>query len=137
MLVGQTQVEGMYPVLRFYEGLELEVVAWVQEVDGAGVHRITTHAGVKLASFEENGAVAVLKEQTGSGVSDTLVLVDREFSGAGLPFTDAKRLAMAEAAARAAERAAAAEASATPPPDPEPEGGATPPDGESGGGGGR
>jgi hypothetical protein len=67
LALGQFQGEGGFPVLRFDQGLELEVVRWELALNPEGDHVIRTPVGLKLASFVESGALRVIVDQTGSG----------------------------------------------------------------------
>ncbi len=75
------------PVVRFYAGLELEVVHWTQSLDKEGRTAFRTPSGGKLAEFTAVGALSELYEQEGSGQTDTMT---RSVDGPGFAALAAK-----------------------------------------------
>ena len=105
LLLGQREGTGPMPVLRFDEALELEVVRWELAVNADGDHVIKLPTGLKLASFQPNGAPRVVVDQTGSGAITTQILELDTFGGAGLGLPPDK-LARVRAAQGPAEASA-------------------------------
>jgi hypothetical protein len=103
LLLGQSEAQGALAVLRFDEGLELEVVRWDAALNADGDLVIKTPSGLKLASFAENGGLRVLLDQTGSGSITTQMLELETLGGPGLglPARLLERLRAARAPAEA------------------------------------
>jgi len=113
MLLAHTQGPGHFPVLRFDQGLELEVVRWDLALDDDGDHVFRTPTGFKAAGFQENGALmAVLEESSGTSVTTGSMEID-DHGGPGLPLPEAKLALMRK-------RGEPAEAGAPTPPPPPP-----------------
>jgi len=98
MLLAHTRGPGHFPVVRFYEGLQLEVVRWDLAINEQGDYGFKTPGGLKLASFQENGALRVSIEQLGATQSQTT----RDGAGRarrpGLPLADEIRAKLRAAA---------------------------------------
>jgi hypothetical protein len=122
MLLAHTRKPGHFPVLRFDEALELEVVRWDLALDEDGDHIFKTPRGLVLAGFQENGALKGLVDQTGSGAITTTSVAIDDLGGGGLPLS-AEKLALMRAGAGASEAAAPTLTDPTPPSDPVPPGG--------------
>jgi hypothetical protein len=104
MLLAHTRGTGPFPVLRFDEGLELEVVRWDLALDDDGDHAFRTPQGLKLAGFAENGALKAVVEQRGqTGMQTTSMEIDAH-GGAGLPLPADKLALMRAKSAETDER---------------------------------
>ena len=112
LALAQFQGEGAFPVLRFDQGLEAEVVRWELALNPDGDHVIRTPVGLELASFAENGTPRILVHQTGSGSVTTQFHELSTLGGPG-PGLPEEKLALVRAA-----RAAEAAAPASPPEEP-------------------
>jgi hypothetical protein len=116
MLLAHTQGPGHFPVLRFDQGLELEVVRWDLALDEDGDHVFRTPRGFSAAGFQENGALkAVLEESAGSAVTTSSMEID-DHAGPGLPLP-ADKLALMQKQGEPAEAGAPAPPPAPPPSD--------------------
>ncbi|MCY3003514.1 MAG: amidohydrolase family protein, partial [Planctomycetota bacterium] len=71
IVIGRTRQAGPMPVVRFDEGLQLEVVRWDVSFDDDGDHKFRTPSGFRIASFLENGAPKVVLQQLGSSQAQT------------------------------------------------------------------
>jgi hypothetical protein len=91
-----------FSMLRLHEALELEVVPWSLELDSTAGHLFATPDGPKYATFEANGGLRLLREQEGSGTSETVSV--SEIAAPGLPLSEAKRNLLAAAAEAAAPK---------------------------------
>jgi hypothetical protein len=90
LLLGHVRSPGPFPVVRFDEGLQMEVVRWDLAFDDDGDHAFRTPGGLKLARFEDYGALKAVVEQVGAGaMQTTLMEVDRH-GGEGLPLPASK-----------------------------------------------
>jgi len=88
MLLAQFQAPGRFPVLRFDEALELEVVPWELALDGEGGHAFKTPAGLVFVGFDEIGAPQAVVEQRGNGAITTRSLEATASGGPGLPIPE-------------------------------------------------
>lgn len=107
MLLALTRKPGAFPVMRFHEGLELEVVRWDLAVNPDGDHGFRTPSGMKLCALDASGAVKVLVEQLGAGEAQTTLLELDVHGGPGLGLPEetlAKLRAAAERAAKPQEQ---------------------------------
>ncbi len=100
MLLALTRKPGAFPVMRFHEGLELEVVRWDLAINPEGDHGFKTPTGLKLCAFDPSGVVKVLVEQLGASESQTTLLDFDTHGGAGLGLPE-ETLAKLRAAAAA------------------------------------
>lgn len=71
IVIGRTRAAGPMPVVRFDEGLQLEVVRWDLSFDDDGDHKFRTPQGFRVASYFENGAPKVVLQQVGSSQAQT------------------------------------------------------------------
>jgi hypothetical protein len=85
MLLAHMRGEGAFPILRFDEGLELEVVRWELRLDSGGGHQFRTPDGGKLAGFNEDGSLKIVVEQQGSGGTQTESMAIDVHGTQGLP----------------------------------------------------
>jgi hypothetical protein len=104
MLLANTRGAGVMPVLRFDEGLELEVVRWELALDDDGDHKFRTPQGLRWAGFNENGSLKVEAERQGAGMVQTNSVEIDAHGGPGLPLPEDK-LALMRKAAKPAEAA--------------------------------
>ncbi len=101
LAIAATRSPGPLPVVRFDEGLQLEVVRWELALDEDGDHALKTPSGLKFAGFMENGAAKAIFEQVGQAqVQTTLQELDMHGT-AGLPLPADKLEKMKRAAAAA------------------------------------
>ena len=101
MLLAHVRAGGKrFSLLRFHEALELEVIPWSLELDSTAGHLFATPEGPKYATFEGSGALQLLREQQGSGTSETVSVT--EIAVPGLPLSEAKLKLLATGAAEAA-----------------------------------
>ncbi len=84
MLLAMTAKPGPLAIVRFHEGLELEVVRWDLAINEAGDHGFRTPTGLKRCAFDVSGAVRVLVDQIGSGQAQTTLLEFDTHGGTGL-----------------------------------------------------
>jgi hypothetical protein len=98
MLLAHTRAPGAFPVLRFDEGLEVEVVRWDLALDDDGDHAFRTPQGLKAAGFFENGALKMVVEQSGQSSLQTMSMEIDDRGGAGLPLPEDKLALMRKAA---------------------------------------
>jgi hypothetical protein len=84
MLLAVTRKPGGFPVIRFHEGLELEVVRWDMAVNEHGDHGFRTPTGVRLCQLNESGAVKVLVQQLGATQTQTSLVESDTHGGVGL-----------------------------------------------------
>ena len=104
MLLAHVRAGGKrFPMLRLHEALELEVVPWSLELDSAAGHLFATPDGPKYATFEAHGGLRLMREQEGSGTSETVAVT--EIAEPGLPLSEAKLKLLAAAAEAAAPKA--------------------------------
>lgn len=103
MLLALTRKPGAFPVMRFHEGLELEVVRWDLAINPEGDHGFRTPTGLKVAVFDPSGAVRVLAEQLGTSQSQTTLLEFDTHGGAGLGLPEETLAKLRAAAERANE----------------------------------
>jgi amidohydrolase family protein len=104
MLLAHTQEDGTASILRFHEGLELELVRWELNVAADGGHLFRTPQGGKLAVFDANGGLRAAREQQGSGSSETQSTIVVPEGGAGLPLSEKKRGLLANPAPASAKK---------------------------------
>ncbi len=98
MLLALTRKPGAFPVMRFHEGLELEVVRWELAINPEGLHGYKTPTGLKLCVLDPSGAIKVLVEQVGASEAQTTLLEFDTHGGAGMGLP-AETLAKLRAAA--------------------------------------
>lgn len=84
MLLAVTRKPGAFPVIRFHEGLELEVVRWDMLVTEHGDHGFRTPTDVRIGAFNEFGAVQKLVVQLGATETHTSLLEFDTHGGVGL-----------------------------------------------------
>lgn len=106
LLIAHACKEGPMPVLRFDEGLELEVVRWDLKLQEDGGHWLRTPAGRKFAAFRPDGALKAGLDVQGAGMTRFESRSIDDHGGPGLPLPEDKRKAVL--AAEAAEAAAPA-----------------------------
>lgn len=107
MLLALTQKPGALAVMRFHEGLELEVVRWDFAINPEGDHGFRTPSGMKICALDPSGAVKVLVEQLGASEAQTTLLEFDVHGGKGLELPEetlAKLRAAAERAAKTDEK---------------------------------
>jgi hypothetical protein len=104
MLLAHTRAAGQMPILRFDEGLELEVVRWDLALDEVAGHYFRTPQGLRFASFYEDGSLKAVAEQQGAGMLQTNSMEIDVHGGPGLPLPPDK-LALVRKAAKPAEAA--------------------------------
>ena len=90
MLLAHTEGAGHFPVLRFDQALELEVVRWDLALDDDGDHVFRTPRGIKAAGFQENGALMAVLEQSGGSAVTTSSMEIEDNGGPGLPLPEEK-----------------------------------------------
>jgi hypothetical protein len=112
LVIAHLASDGPMPILRFDEGLELEVVRWDLKQEEDGDHAVRTPNGMKWASFDENGAVRAAVDLQGQARADLVSMEIDSLGGPGLPLPPAKLERIRKA--RAAEAAAAKQAEAAP-----------------------
>ncbi|MBM3991123.1 MAG: amidohydrolase family protein [Planctomycetes bacterium] len=98
LAIAATRGAGAFPVVRFDEGLQLEVVRWELALDEDGDHAIKTPTGVKFAGFMEQGAAKAIFEQVGQVQVQTTLLEFDLHGTAGLPLPADKLERMKRAA---------------------------------------
>jgi hypothetical protein len=104
MLLAMTRAAGGFPVMRFHEGLELEVVRWDLAINDAGDHGFRTPTGLKMCAFDVSGAVRVLVEKLGAGQAQTTLLEFDTHGGTGLDLPKETADKLRATAASEAER---------------------------------
>ena len=77
--------EGSFSVVRFHEGLEIEIAEWKLELDENGQHMFLTPLGPRAATFTANGALADLVQRQGNAFTRAFVTEVETFGGPGLP----------------------------------------------------
>jgi len=98
MLLAHTRGNGQMPILRFDEGLELEVVRWDLLLDSGAGHKFRTPQGARFAGFNEDGSLKAVVENLGSGMVQTSSVEIDAHGGPGLPLPDDKLAMMRKAA---------------------------------------
>ena len=101
LAIAATRAPGPFPVVRFDEGLQLEVVRWELALDEDGDHALKTPTGLKFAGFMENGAAKAIFEQVGQAQVQTTLQEFDVHGTAGLPLPADKLEKMKRAAAAA------------------------------------
>jgi hypothetical protein len=99
LAIAATRAAGPFPVVRFDEGLQLEVVRWDLALDEDGDHALKTPTGLKFAGYMENGAAKAIFEQIGAAQIQTTLQEFDVHGGAGLPLPADKLERMKKAAA--------------------------------------
>ena len=90
MLLAHTRSEGELFVLRFHEGLELEVAQWKLELSPDGRHLLSTPGGPKFSSFREDGALELMLQRQGNAFVRTSSRNIDTLGGPGLPLPPEK-----------------------------------------------
>lgn len=103
LAIAATRGAGPFPVVRFDEGLQLEVVRWELALDEDGDHALKTPTGLKFAGFMENGAAKAIFEQVGQAQVQTTLQEFDVHGTAGLPLP-ADKLEKMKRAAQAAPK---------------------------------
>ncbi len=103
MLLAHTRAGGALPVIRFDEGLELEVVRWDLALEDDGDHWLRTHNGRKFAAFREDGALLLAWDWQGTSLRkvESLSLEALDPRGAPLPEDKLARMRAARAGGKA------------------------------------
>jgi len=89
MMLAALGQSGPFPVVRFDEGLQLEVVRWDMAVNERGDHGFRTPLGTKVCAFDVTGAIKVLVEPSGASEQQTTLLEFDTHGGAGLTLPQA------------------------------------------------
>ncbi len=90
LLIAHARASGPLPVIRFDEGLELEVVRWDLALEEDGDHWLRTHNGRKYAAFREDGALVESWDWQGASLRRMASLSIEDLDGHGLPLPDDK-----------------------------------------------
>lgn len=103
LILGQTELGARIPVLHMREGLEVDSVTWMSELDDRGNHQVRTPFGQLAFRLNEKGAPERVMQRRGTGVLETSLRDFDAFGGGGLPLPPAKKAAPASASGEAEE----------------------------------
>lgn len=85
MMLAHAREPGEFHVVRFHEGLEIEIAEWKLELGEEGQHVFLTPLGPRAATFAENGAPTDLVQRQGNTFTRALVSEVETYGGPGLP----------------------------------------------------